>query len=133
MLAVWWVYNGVFADVARPVEDGTRVDDTVFLDMSHAKLWKTLKLVYPKSIQDLSWSSVPRGRVIFDKVQQRYKVLGPKELLSVQAFRDTLVARYCLPKDSIFSDDAYDDHYADADASLLLAEIDHYKAKSNDT
>jgi hypothetical protein len=100
------VDQGHLIMAAVPVADG--IDDGLFVNgpYDHDPYWATVQRTHVQ-LWDVEYFHVPRGRVLFNKVEDRFYVYLDK-VLGTATIKHMLVERFHLPrKHTIFRTDVH--------------------------
>jgi hypothetical protein len=81
LIGVFWIHpktKELVAPYAEPVENGQHDPDLHVIDSRtlHMNLWNTVKDHYP-DLKDLGYDQVPRGRIFFNELNDKFHVFGP--------------------------------------------------------
>ena len=99
---------------ADPVKSVERDRGTEFINGPHAHfaVWDLLKAkdLLPEKWRDLEYQIVPRGRVLYDCKNRKFKVYGRKKLAKLKWFRNAVLSYFNLPADQtgFYSDPHYE-------------------------
>jgi len=109
-VSVWWYINDQFAGIEVDVDIGdiTSVGGRfINAAVDHWDLWSDIQKEYniPSYIE---YDYYPRGRVIFDALIHKYKVIGDACCVNNVGFQDAIKFYYKLPSTTLFDTD---DHY----------------------
>ena len=99
---------------ADPVKSVERDRGTEFINGPHAHfaVWDLLKAkgALPEKWRDLEYQIVPRGRVLYDCKNKKFKVYGRKKLTKLKWFQNAVFNHFNLPGDQtgFYSDPHYE-------------------------
>jgi hypothetical protein len=104
---MFWVEQGQLLMAAVPVADG--IDDGQFVNghYDHDPYWATVQRTH-MHLWDVEYFHVPRGRVLFNKAEDRFNVYLDK-VLCTNPIKRMILAHFHLPrKHTIFRTDLHD-------------------------
>jgi hypothetical protein len=102
LIGVFWIHpktKELLSPYAEPVEHGQHDPDLHLVDSRtlHINLWNTVKDHYP-DLKHLKYDQVPRGRVLFNKKNEKFHVFGPASHLADPSIQNKIQNTYKLPK-----------------------------------
>jgi hypothetical protein len=122
---------------ADPVKSVERDRGTEFINGPHAHfaIWDLLKAkdLLPEKWRDLEYQIVPRGRVLYDFKNKKFKVYGRKKLTKLKWFQNAVLNHFNLPGDQtgFYSDPHYEidgPEFIDDPSTGLMTSME-YKGK----
>lgn len=96
LVGIFWVYRGRLLKAAVAVADGLRYGNAVHSPVDHVTFWPELQRQV-KTLRDLEYEHVPRGRVVFQSSEDRFCVYMDKKLHNRQV-KERLLAEFRLPR-----------------------------------
>jgi hypothetical protein len=106
-VGIFWVDRGQLIIAAVPLADG--VDDGVFANGpdDHDPYWPIMQRT-DANLRGLEYDQVPRGRVLFNKAENRFYCFLDTRLCTA-AMKRMIIARFHLPRAiTIFQTDLHD-------------------------
>ena len=106
LIGVFWIHpktKELLSPYAEPVEHGQHDPDLHLVDSRtlHINLWDTVKHHYP-DLKHLKYDQVPRGRVFFNKKNDKFHVFGPASHLADPSIQNRIQNTYKLPSQTVF-------------------------------
>lgn len=98
-VGAFYVIKGKVYSDATPVRDGDTGSTANFVDgyLSHYDLW--YNVIAPKlglSTRDYEYDDFPRGRVVFDKGANKYRILADKKILNDSSILRDVTSEFSL-------------------------------------
>jgi hypothetical protein len=106
----WLQYKGskfsLFYSISYPIESGMEYGDFLIAQEAHYQTWENLKVqnIVPEHSE---YDDIPRGRVLYNKVLNCYKVFTGKWVIPV--IKSVIAEEFKLPKRGVIWD--RDEHY----------------------
>jgi hypothetical protein len=96
----------IFHSIPYTIENGLNYGDFIIAHEAHYETWETLKK-QNKVPKESEYDDIPRGRVLYNRVQKRYKVFTGKWI--TKAIKLIISSEFKLPKTGVIWDT--DEHY----------------------
>ena len=110
-IGIFWLHChdsiiSVFHKVSFPIEYGSKYGDFIIADNPHYETWENLKEqgLIPQSSE---YMAIPRGRVLYNRLLQRYKVFTGKWI--TPPIKKIILSAFNLPQRGVIWD--RDSHY----------------------
>ena len=112
-VGIFWVYQGQLIEAAVPLHAG--IDDGDFINgpFDHMAYWETVRRTIP-ALRTVEYDAVPRGRVLYKKVEGRCVVYMDK-VLHREEVKTGIMTHFELPAETLFATDI---HYTTVPADL---------------
>ena len=112
-VGIFWVYQGQLIAAAVPLQDG--IDDGDFINgpFDHLAYWEIVRRTMP-ALRTVEYDAVPRGRVLYKKVEGRCVVYMDK-VLHREEVKTGIMTHFELPAATPFLTDI---HYTTTPADL---------------
>ena len=110
-VGIFWIHpktKELLAPYGEPKEHGHDPFETGYVDakVTHIQLWNTVRNYYP-DLKHLKYDQVPRGRIYFNKKNNKYHVWGPASYLKDNTVQGKIKSHFNLStKDTVFEPNA---------------------------
>ena len=107
-VGIFWFFRGEVITDAIPIAQGEEYGKFVNNPLSHHDFWNALRKK-ERRFSAYEYDQVPRGRVVYDKEEDRYLVYGSERFIQDEARKDLVCSIFHLvPNKTSFK---ADEHY----------------------